>query len=604
MCGIVGYSSKQGSAAEVLLHGLMTLEYRGYDSSGAAFSKKEGVTILKCEGKVARLQERLKETPIDAPQGIAHTRWATHGAPTSQNAHPHRQGSVTLVHNGIIENYAALKSELSEQGYHFHSQTDSEAACALIDAYYQRDKDPLLALRKAQQRLQGSYAFAVIFDEDADSIYAMRKDSPLIAAKGENAAYLASDLPALLAYTKTYFVLPEGDILHLKQGSLSLYDANGQTYQPHYQTSTLDVRAIQKEGYAHFMLKEIHEEPRAIQATLRSFENDGVLANCKRPFALERYRRIFIVACGSAYHAGMIAKELIESEARIETQVEVASEFRYRRPLFTADSLVILISQSGETADTLAAARLANAQGIDTLAIVNVVGSSLAREADYVAYTMAGVEIAVATTKAYAAQVALLAAFALRLASIHGKMPKARADRIHNQLQTLPVLFERLLAQEDWEKHAALLADHTHVFFIGRGLDHAVCLEGSLKLKEISYIHSEAYAAGELKHGTISLIEQGTPVIALASEAALFDKCVSNIREVKARGAHVLLLCREDFRVYPQLYDTLIALPPLDRMVQAILTVLPLQMIAYHTACLRGCEIDQPRNLAKSVTVE
>lgn len=604
MCGIVGYSSYRQDAQDVLLHGLSTLEYRGYDSSGIAFFASNNIQIIKSQGKVSRLQERVEKNPIQSCCGIAHTRWATHGEPNETNAHPHHQGHVTLVHNGIIENYHELSKQLEAQGYHFQSETDTEVACACIDAAYKKTGDPLAALQLAKEQLKGSYAFAILFDEYPNTVYAMRYQSPLIVAKNEYASFIASDIPALLAYTRSYVVLDQKEVAVLKGNQIQLFDAQGNEKEPVYQTTTMDVQSIQKCGYDHFMLKEIHEEPEAVKETLQTFERDGILSNIDRPFTYDRYAHIMIIACGSAYHAGMIAKELIESEARMFVQVDVASEFRYRNPMLDPQTLVILVSQSGETADTLAALKLAKERNIDTLAIVNVVGSSLAREADFVAYTMAKAEIAVATTKAYATQVTLLAYIALQLASLRGHMNEERKQLILAQLHQLPDFLSEILENGNWEESANVLAGHEHVFFIGRGLDHALCMEGSLKLKEISYIHSEAYPAGELKHGTISLIEEGTPVIAIATEPQLFDKTISNIREVKARGAKVILVCRDNFRVHKEVCDIVIPLPPLDRMIQAVLTVLPLQLIAYRTAVLRGCEIDKPRNLAKSVTVE
>ncbi len=604
MCGIVGYSGTRPQAVNVLLQGLQTLEYRGYDSSGIAVFTNGAVNIIKSRGKVSELKEKLKKHPLPAVCGIAHTRWATHGEPSETNAHPHRQGQVTLVHNGIIENYHELSEELYQKGYRFYSQTDTEIACACIDAAYRQMKDPLRALQVAQRQLKGSYAFAVLFDDHPDVIYAMRCGSPLIAAASEDASFVASDIPALLAYTRSYLVLDEKDIAVLHGNSIALFDAEGKKKKVCMQQTSLDLHSIQKEGYAHFMLKEIHEEAHAVETTLHSFAKEGVQSKDGRPFALKDYRAVSIVACGSAYHAGMIAKELIESEARVPVQLEVASEFRYRNPLLPEKTLVILISQSGETADTLAALRLAKEMQRDTLAVVNVVGSSLAREADFIAYTMAGPEIAVATTKAYAAQVALLSYMTLQLANSLKKTDSRRYEKIIAQFDALPDTITQLINRETWNSYAEMIAPHQNAFFIGRGLDHALCLEGSLKLKEISYIHSEAYAAGELKHGTISLIEQGTPVIAIVTEPQLFDKTISNIREVKARGACVILICREDFRVPRDLYDAVVLIPACDRMLQGIVVVAVLQMIAYHTACLRGCEIDQPRNLAKSVTVE
>lgn len=604
MCGIVGYSSTGFRAAHVLLHGLQTLEYRGYDSSGAAFFTARGVEIIKSKGTVSQLQKRLEQCSIRSSCGIAHTRWATHGAPDERNAHPHRQGSVTLVHNGIIENHALLAKELEAKGYRFHTQTDSEVACACIDEAYQRLKDPLRALQCAQTRLKGSYAFAVLFDECPDTVYATRFDSPLIVAKGADASYVASDVLAFLAYTKTYVVLEQKQIAILHGTDIQLVDTDGQQRVPRYQEAVMDAHSIEKNGHDHFMMKEICEGPDAIERTLRTFAQTGIQGKQGRTFDLRRYRKISIVACGSAYHAGMIARELIGSEAHLPVQAEVASEFRYRDPLLDAKTLVILISQSGETADTLAALKLARERGADTLAIVNVPGSSLEREADFVAHTMAGPEIAVATTKAYTAQVALLACIALQAASGCGQIDEGRKARICRQLKELPEALSDLQEHLHLIESARRLATQEHVFFIGRGLDHALCMEGSLKLKEISYIHSEAYAAGELKHGTISLIEPDTPVIAIATESALFDKTASSIREVRARGAYVILIARQDLPVSDDLCDARILLPARDRMVQPLLTALPLQLLAYHTACLRGCAIDKPRNLAKSVTVE
>ena len=604
MCGIVGYSSTGFRAAHVLLHGLQTLEYRGYDSSGAAFFTARGVEIIKSKGTVSQLQKRLEQCSIRSSCGIAHTRWATHGAPDERNAHPHRQGSVTLVHNGIIENHALLAKELEAKGYRFHTQTDSEVACACIDEAYQRLKDPLRALQCAQTRLKGSYAFAVLFDECPDTVYATRFDSPLIVAKGADASYVASDVLAFLAYTKTYVVLEQKQIAILHGTDIQLVDTDGQQRAPRYQEAVMDAHSIEKNGHDHFMMKEICEGPEAIERTLRTFAQTGIQGKQGRTFDLRRYRKISIVACGSAYHAGMIARELIGSEAHLPVQAEVASEFRYRDPLLDAKTLVILISQSGETADTLAALKLARERGADTLAIVNVPGSSLEREADFVAHTMAGPEIAVATTKAYTAQVALLACIALQAASGCGQIDEGRKARICRQLKELPEALSDLQEHLQLIESARRLATQEHVFFIGRGLDHALCMEGSLKLKEISYIHSEAYAAGELKHGTISLMEEGTPVIAVATADRIYPKTLSNIVEVKTRGAFVLALTTPKHRDLSQVADYVLFVPETEPLFMGSLAIVLLQLFAYYVSLGRGLDVDKPRNLAKSVTVE
>lgn len=604
MCGIVGYVG-DNIANTVLIDGLKSLEYRGYDSAGAALLGKHGFQIIKTRGKVARLEEKLKQKKVVASSiGIAHTRWATHGIPNESNSHPHHQGRVTLVHNGIIENYHELKKELLQQGYVFNSETDSEVACAYLDFLYEKERDKKIVLQKAQRAFRGSFAFGILFDDDRDTIYAMRRNSPLILATSEKGNFIASDVPAILKYTNQYILLGQNEMAIIKANQIHIYNEQGEEKQYEVKTADMDIMDIQKGGYEHFMLKEIHEEPKVVADTLHRYVEKDVEELRNHFPDLTRYREIIIVACGSAMYAGMIAKSLIETMARVKVNVEVASEFRYKNPIMDQDTLILAVSQSGETADTLAAIQLANEAGLDTMAIVNVVGSSIAREARYVAYTLAGPEIAVATTKAYCTQVALLSLVALSLAYEHHKITHEEANHIVKELHELPTILNHLMKDVQYVVAGKLISRYSDVFFIGRGLDYALSMEGSLKLKEISYIHSEAYAAGELKHGTISLIEKGTPVIALATDESLYEKTISNIKEVKARGANVVLICREDFAVSDDFYDYRISIPKVNLLVQAIATIVPLQLLAYQIANLRGCEIDQPRNLAKSVTVE
>lgn len=605
MCGIVGFVGHNKKANEVLISGLKALEYRGYDSAGVAILQDGIVKIVKTKGKVLRLKEKLQQKQIvPSSLGIAHTRWATHGIPNENNAHPHHQGNVTLVHNGIIENYHDIKEELINEGYVFSSETDSEVAVAYIDYMYQQENDKLNALVKANQRFRGSFAFGILFDDDLETLYAMRRHSPLILAKDKENHYIASDVPAILKYTKEYILLQEDEIAVLNNEEISIYNLNKEKRDYPIEVATMDLVDIQKDGYEHFMLKEIHEEPKVVKETLHKYFNENIedLVNNFPP--LKKYKQIHIVACGSAMYAGMIAKSLIETKARIKVEVDVASEYRYKNPILTSDTLVILISQSGETADTLAALHLVKEQGIDTLAIVNVVGSSIAREAKHVIYTLAGPEIAVATTKAYCTQVSVLSLIALTLSHIHGYLKESEFSKIKKEIKHLPTILEHLLQGVEYVQAGKLISRFNNVFFLGRGLDYALCMEASLKLKEISYIHSEAYAAGELKHGTISLIEKGTPIIAMATDEHLYEKTISNIKEVKARGANVILICRDDFMGNDDFYDYRITVPKVDLLLQAIVTIIPLQLLAYQIANLRGCEIDQPRNLAKSVTVE
>lgn len=605
MCGIIGYTGLCNISNSVLIRGLMSLEYRGYDSSGIAIINNGKVEIIKAKGKVSVLKEKIEHLNLEEKQtGIAHTRWATHGEPSEINSHPHRSGKTTLVHNGIIENYNELKQELEHVGYTFHTQTDSEIACAYIDYAYVITKDKHAALAKAYHTLKGSFAFAIIFDDETDSIYAMRKNSPLVLGVAIDKTFLASDVSAFLNYTTKYILLEHEEIAKCNSAGIVIKNLNGTFIKKEIQTSSLDIQHIQKDGFAHFMLKEIHEEVEAVNKTIRSFMNDDIKDSIHTMPPLANYNNLHIVACGSALHAGLIAKSLIENKARIHVDCVCASEYRYANPIYTKNTLVILVSQSGETADTIAALQLAKLHHIDTLAIVNVVDSSIARDSDYVMYTQAGPEISVATTKAYCTQVATLSLIAFHFAYTHGFIQEDEVVHINHEIKQLPQLMQMLVTSKDYQPIAKKMHTHNNAFFIGRGLDYALCQEGSLKLKEISYIHSEAYPAGELKHGTISLIEQETPVIALATDEDVYEKTISNIKEVKARGAYVLLIISGDLRIPSDTYDDIFIIPKTNKILQGILTVIPLQLLAYEIAKLRGCEIDQPRNLAKSVTVE
>lgn len=582
MCGIIGYAG-DGNTADILINGLKKLEYRGYDSAGIALAEQGEIRIIKTAGKVASLAQKMPKNRA-AMLGLGHTRWATHGAPEERNAHPHRCGKITLVHNGIIENEQALRIQLKKQGFSPISDTDTELIAMLLEQHYKGDPRP--AIRAVCGQLEGSYALGILFEDRPDTLYAVRKDSPLIIGIGEDENFIASDIPAFLEYTRTYTLLEEGEIAEISAKAVSFWDKNDRPLQKPVFTADWSEQAAQKEGFEHFMAKEIHEQPRAAADTLARY--------CKDPSFLETLalpRRICIVGCGSAYHAGLLGKYALEKYARIPTEVAIASEFRYADCLLGSEDLVLVISQSGETADSLAALRLAKEKGIKTLGIVNVFGSSIAREADYVLYTAAGPEISVATTKAYTCQAVLLYLLAMKLG---GKSTK--------ELQALPGVIEAALAQEEQcKKIARSYADAAHLFFIGRGQDYAVCCEGSLKLKEISYIHSEAYAAGELKHGTISLIEENTPVVALVTDHMRLPKTASNIREVRARGARLLCIAHPDMAL-PECER--LDLPPCSDALAPIAAAVLCQLLAYHAAVVRGNDVDQPRNLAKSVTVE
>ena len=606
MCGIVGYVGKR-SAQDVLLDGLEKLEYRGYDSAGVALAQEGGIRVVKSKGRLDALRQKLAVQALaESSCGIGHTRWATHGEPSDVNSHPHSTPRVSIVHNGIIENYGALKERLAARGYTFESETDTEVLVKLIDSCYHGE--PLQALHEALGMVRGSYALAVLFKDFPDTIFAVKKESPLIVGWGEGENFVASDIPALLKYTRDYSVLEEGDLAVVTAQSIRFYNAFGEPVERQRLTADWDQEAAEKGGYPHFMLKEINEQPAAITATVSPRVEDG-LPDLRIPeLTDERLRSIgtvHLVACGTAMHAGMVGKVAIETLARVPAEVDIASEFRYRDPILNKDDLVIIISQSGETSDTLAALKLAKSRGVPVLAIVNVVGSSIARAADYVLYTYAGPEIAVASTKAYVVQMCVLYLFALRLAYARGKLEEAETKRLTAELlRAGEVIKPRLDDCEQIKYLASRFVNTQSCFFIGRGFDYALSLEGSLKLKEISYVHSDAYAAGELKHGTISLITDGVPVIALATQKQVYEKTISNAKETKSRGARVILFTTKDAVVPEGVADYIVRLDEYEDLLMPLQLIVPLQLFAYYMAVLRGCDVDKPRNLAKSVTVE
>ena len=609
MCGIVGYVGAR-CAQNVLLDGLTKLEYRGYDSAGLALAVEGGIRVIKSKGRLTALRAKLEQaTAAGLPAahcGIGHTRWATHGEPSDVNSHPHSTPYVSIVHNGIIENYGALKAVLEAKGYTFVSETDTEVLVKLIDSCYHGE--PLRALTEALARVRGSYALAVLFRDWPDTLFAVRRESPLIVGYGQGENFLASDIPAILKYTRSYSVLEEGDIVVCRADGVTFYDEFGRLVQREKLTADWDVEAAEKGGYPHFMLKEINEQPAAITATISPRIEDG-LPDLRIPELTDQrlaaIKRVHLVACGTAMHAGMVGKTAIEKLARLPAEVDIASEFRYRDPILDPEDLVVIISQSGETSDTLAALKLAKSRGVPVLAIVNVVGSSIARAADYVMYTYAGPEIAVASTKAYMVQMCVLYLFALRLAYARGKLSEAETRRYTAELQRAPEVVKPRLDDCEYIKYLASLFVNTQsCFFIGRGFDYALSLEGSLKLKEISYVHSDAYAAGELKHGTISLVTDGVPVIALATQHAVYEKTISNAKETKSRGAKVLLFTTKDAVVPEGVADYVVRLDEYEDVFMPLQLIVPLQLFAYYMAVLRGCDVDKPRNLAKSVTVE
>lgn len=628
MCGIVGYIGKE-QAAHIVLDGLARLEYRGYDSAGLAVFNGHGIQTRKAMGRLKVLENLTKggET-MPGTAGIGHTRWATHGAPSDQNAHPHinGEGTIAVVHNGIIENYITLKNKLAGKGYTFASETDTEVLAHLLDYYY--NGNPLQAITKVLHRVEGSYALGIMFADHPNEIYAARKDSPLIVGQNENGCFIASDVPAILKYTRNIYYMDNQEVAALRADGLKFFSVDEEELTKESVTIDWDADAAEKGGYEHFMLKEMYEQPKTITDTISPRIRSGRAALSAGDSAannsaqdtvsdivieelnmtdeeLRAVKKIHIVACGSAYHAGVTGKYVLEGLARIPVEVDVASEFRYRNPILEEGSMVIVISQSGETADTLAALRESKTRGFKVLAIVNVVGSSIAREADACLYTWAGPEIAVATTKAYSAQLVALYMLAMKFARVKGQIGAEQFEELLADLKCLPNQIELLLGQKEKIQHFAnRYLGARDIFFIGRGIDYAISLEGSLKLKEISYIHSEAYAAGELKHGTISLIEEGTLVVALSTQRELYQKTVSNIVEVKARGAFVMAVTNEENREIEKASDYVVYIPQTNPCFANSLAIVPLQLFAYYVAVGRGCDVDKPRNLAKSVTVE
>lgn len=581
MCGIIGYIGEKRFSIDVIIDGLKHLEYRGYDSAGIAYVKDNNVVIEREVGRISDLESVLKKDTSHI--GIGHTRWATHGKPTKENAHPHKVGNITLVHNGIIDNFMELKSVLMSEGYTFKSDTDTEVAAAYIDSLYKENNDMIKSLSICVNKFLGSYAFGIINELETDVLYALRKDSPLIIGVGENENFIASDVPSILKYTNKYIDIENDEIVKITKDKVTVYDKNCNIINKEISVFEGDANLVEKNGYETYMLKEIHEEAEVIKKT----------SEASIDFDITKYDEIDIVACGSAYHAGLVGKYMIEKLCNIKVNVCIASEYQYDKHFYKGKTLVIAISQSGETADTKKCVNIANEMGVDTLGIVNVKGSSIARICKHIIYTFAGPEIAVATTKAYLAQITTLILFAI-------KNSKEKIDT--DDLQKLPYYIETLI-NKDYTSLANMLMTKDDIYFIGRGIDYALCMEGSLKLKEISYIHSEAYAAGELKHGTISLISEGTPVIVVATSDELYLKTISNAKEVKARGAYIILVTDKEV-INEGVYDELISIPKVTEELRPILTIIPLQLISYEVAKLRGNDIDKPKNLAKSVTVE
>ena len=612
MCGIVGYVGNE-QAAPILLNGLAKLEYRGYDSAGIAVRDGDKhVEVVKAKGRLKALEEKTNNgLAIKGTCGIGHTRWATHGEPSENNAHPHISDdyNVVGVHNGIIENYQELKDKLVKNGYEFYSSTDTEVAIKLIDYYYKKyEHTPVDAINHAMVRIRGSYAFAIMFKEYPNEIYVARKDSPMILGVSDGNCYVGSDVPAILNYTRNVYYIGNMEIGRLADGNITFYNLDGDEIEKELVEIKWDAEAAEKGGYEHFMMKEIHEQPKAIADTLNSVLKDGKLDLSAVELSDEEIKKIsqiYIVACGSAYHVGVVAQYVMEDLAKIPVRVELASEFRYRKPLLDPDGLVIVISQSGETADSLAALRLAKDKGLRTLGIVNVVGSSIAREADNVFYTLAGPEISVATTKAYSTQLIAAYCLAIQFARVRGEITDDVYSTYLEELKTIPDKIEKIL--EDKERiqwFAAKVANSKDIFFIGRGIDYAVSLEGSLKLKEISYIHSEAYAAGELKHGTISLIEDNILVIGVLTQSELYEKTISNMVECKSRGAYLMGLTTYGKYEVEDTVEFTVYIPKIDEHFAASLAVVPLQLLGYYVSLAKGLDVDKPRNLAKSVTVE
>lgn len=602
MCGIIGYTTRKNNSVDVAIDGLKNLEYRGYDSSGIAFFDGEKTDIVKSKGKISNLDEKLSKLDTKSCCAIAHTRWATHGEPNETNAHPHHVGKVTLVHNGIIENYSLLKEELKQKGYDFKTETDTEVATAYIDYCYSLSNNKLQALVDACKVFRGSYAFDVIYEDEPTTIYATRKDSPLVIGYSHDGNFAASDVSAILKYTNKFSLIEEGEFVKITKDIVTYYNSDLHQIEKKSETATWDAAQYQKNGYEHFMLKEINEQPKAVSDIFERY-----YTNCTyKDIDFSNFDKIHIVACGSAMHASLVGKYLLQAYGKIPAMVEIASEYRYSEELITPSTLLIVVSQSGETADTLAALRLAKEKGAYVIGIVNAVGSTIAREVDKCIYTYAGPEIAVATTKGYTSQVAVFSTLALIAMEQKGLLTDDMAKEIKEDLLTIKDKISSVISnQENYLDIAKDIYNHNDLFFIGRGIDSTVCMEGSLKLKEISYMHSESYSAGELKHGTISLIDKGTPVISIATDENLFEKTVSNIKETKARGAYSIFVTTENHKdSCNEFADKTIILPKTTDFTQPILTATALQLVAYETAKLRGCDIDKPRNLAKSVTVE
>ncbi|HFQ7701220.1 TPA: glutamine--fructose-6-phosphate transaminase (isomerizing) [Clostridioides difficile] len=610
MCGIVGYLGSR-KAAEVIVEGLSKLEYRGYDSAGVAVnsSNEKELNIRKFKGRLSVLAEDLEKNPIDGNLGIGHTRWATHGEPSDVNSHPHfnQAKTIAVVHNGIIENYMEIKEELISEGVKFESQTDTEVIAHLVDKYYEGNL--LDAVYKTISKLRGAYALGVICKEHGNELVAVRKDSPLVVGVGEGENFIASDIPALLKYTRDVYFLENGEVVHLKDENVTVYDSNRNLVEKEVFHVTWDVEAASKGGYDYFMSKEIHEQSTGVRETLeRRLDDNGNIIldsiNISKE-DLEKINKVYIVACGTAYNAGLLGKYAIEKFVNIPVITDIASEFRYSDPFVDENSLVILVSQSGETADTLAVLRDSKAKGARILSITNVVGSSIARESDDVFYTWAGPEVAVASTKAYTTQITSLYMIALDFAIKKGTITREFYDSMISKMKEIPSKIQEILDNEEYIKEVAkTVVSSEHAFYLGRGIDYSLAMEGSLKLKEISYIHAEAFAAGELKHGTIALIEKGTPVIAIATQEKLFEKMVSNMEEVRARGAYVVAIAQSHNKDVEKAADKIIYIPNSDDILSPILAVVPMQLLAYHVSVLRGCDVDKPRNLAKSVTVE
>ena len=612
MCGIVGFTGRH-QAAPILLDGLSKLEYRGYDSAGIAVRDGEKETeIIKAKGRLKVLAEKTNGgESVPGTCGIGHTRWATHGEPSETNAHPHvsDDGNVVAVHNGIIENYQELKEKLLRKGYSFYSATDTEVAVKLVDYYYKKyGESPIEAVNHAMVRIRGSYALAMMFRDHPGEIYVARKDSPMILGVQDGESYIASDVPAILKYTRNVYYIGNLEMARVKMGEITFYNLDGEEIEKELKTVEWDAEAAEKAGFEHFMMKEIHEQPKAVSDTLNSVVKDGKIDLSELGMddeTIKNISQIYIVACGSAYHVGMAAQYVLEDLARIPVRVELASEFRYRNPILDPNGLAVIVSQSGETADSLAALRECKVKGIRTLAIVNVIGSSIAREADNVFYTLAGPEISVATTKAYSTQLIASYVLALQFAKVRGEITEEQCDAYVKELQTIPEKIEKII--EDKERlqwFASKQANAKDIFFIGRGIDYAISLEGSLKMKEISYIHSEAYAAGELKHGTISLIEDGTLVIGVLTQPALYEKTVSNMVECKSRGAYLMGLTTFGNYNIEDTADFTVYIPKTDPHFATSLAVIPLQLLGYYVSVNKGLDVDKPRNLAKSVTVE